>query len=76
MGHPGVRRVLDSVTGSVSLFCVMQELFGAQIVIVFTVILGNAYVSLFFTCGQNPQMSQQALSAYTQSVSTTLEHMC
>lgn len=33
-------------------------------------ILGNAYVSLFFTCGQNPQLSQQALSAYTQSVST------
>lgn len=30
-------------------------------------ILGNAYVSLFFTCGQNPQMSQQALSAYAQS---------
>lgn len=25
-GHPGVRRVLDSVTGSVSLFCVMQVL--------------------------------------------------
>uniref|UniRef100_A0A667YES6 Tetratricopeptide repeat domain 5 n=2 Tax=Myripristis murdjan TaxID=586833 RepID=A0A667YES6_9TELE len=30
-------------------------------------ILGNAYVSLFFTCGQNPQMSQQALNAYAQS---------
>ncbi|XP_046870037.1 tetratricopeptide repeat protein 5 [Hypomesus transpacificus] len=30
-------------------------------------ILGNAYISLFFTCGQNPQMSQQALSAYAQS---------
>ncbi|XP_040886647.1 tetratricopeptide repeat protein 5 [Toxotes jaculatrix] len=30
-------------------------------------ILGNAYVSLFFTCGQNPQLSQQALSAYAQS---------
>lgn len=39
-------------------------------VIVFTDILGNAYVSLFFTCGQNPQLSQQALSAYAQSVST------
>lgn len=39
---------------------------------VFTDILGNAYVSLFFTCGQNPQLSQQALSAYTQSVSTDL----
>lgn len=74
MGHPGVRQVLDSVTGSV--FCVMQKLSGTLIVIVFTVILGNAYVSLFFTCGQNPQMSQQALSAYAQSVSTTLEHMC
>ncbi|CAG5929154.1 unnamed protein product [Menidia menidia] len=33
-------------------------------------ILGNAYVSLFFTCGQNPQFSQQALSAYAKSVST------
>ncbi|XP_067379666.1 tetratricopeptide repeat protein 5 isoform X2 [Channa argus] len=30
-------------------------------------ILGNAYVSLFFTCGQKPQLSQQALSAYSQS---------
>lgn len=30
-------------------------------------ILGNANVSLFFTCGQNPQLSQQALSAYGQS---------
>ncbi|KAF1380676.1 hypothetical protein PFLUV_G00166350 [Perca fluviatilis] len=30
-------------------------------------ILGNAYVSLFFTCGQNPQLSQQALTAYAQS---------
>lgn len=36
----------------------------------YTDILGNAYVSLFFTCGQNPQLSQQALSAYAQSVST------
>ncbi|XP_026859617.2 tetratricopeptide repeat protein 5 isoform X1 [Electrophorus electricus] len=30
-------------------------------------ILGNAYISLFFTSGQNPQMSQQALSAYSQA---------
>ncbi|XP_054609209.1 tetratricopeptide repeat protein 5 [Dunckerocampus dactyliophorus] len=30
-------------------------------------ILGNANVSLFFTYGQNPQLSQQALSAYAQS---------
>ncbi|TKS92936.1 Tetratricopeptide repeat protein 5 [Collichthys lucidus] len=30
-------------------------------------ILGNAYMSLFFTCGQNRQLSQQALSAYAQS---------
>ncbi|XP_030636758.1 tetratricopeptide repeat protein 5 [Chanos chanos] len=30
-------------------------------------ILGNAYISLFFTSGQNPQMSQQALSAYAQA---------
>ncbi|KAJ0006286.1 hypothetical protein NQD34_013559 [Periophthalmus magnuspinnatus] len=30
-------------------------------------ILGNAYVSLFFTAGQNPQFSQQALSSYAQS---------
>lgn len=37
--------------------------------VVFADILGNAYVSLFFTCGQNPQLSQQALSAYAQSVS-------
>lgn len=32
-------------------------------------ILGNAYISLFFSSGQNPQMSQQALSAYSQAVS-------
>lgn len=37
------------------------------------VILGNAYVFLFFTCGQNPQLSQQALSAYAQSVS--IQHL-
>ena len=42
-------------------------------VVMLTDILGNAYISLFFTCGQNPQMSQQALSAYAQSVST--EHI-
>ncbi|MED6269939.1 hypothetical protein CHARACLAT_004635 [Characodon lateralis] len=31
-------------------------------------ILGNAFLSLFFTCGQNPQFSQQALNAYAKSV--------
>ncbi|KAG7495600.1 tetratricopeptide repeat protein 5 [Solea senegalensis] len=30
-------------------------------------ILGNANVSMFFSCGQNPQLCQQALSAYAQS---------
>ncbi|XP_062850283.1 tetratricopeptide repeat protein 5 [Trichomycterus rosablanca] len=30
-------------------------------------ILGNAYISLFFISGQNPQMSQQALGAYSQA---------
>ncbi|XP_061619260.1 tetratricopeptide repeat protein 5 isoform X4 [Phyllopteryx taeniolatus] len=30
-------------------------------------ILGNAYVSLFFSCGQKPQLSTQALSAYAQA---------
>ncbi|KAM4564322.1 tetratricopeptide repeat protein 5 [Fundulus diaphanus] len=30
-------------------------------------ILGNAYLSMFFLCGQNPQFSQQALSAYAKS---------
>uniref|UniRef100_A0A8C1WKM1 Tetratricopeptide repeat domain 5 n=1 Tax=Cyprinus carpio TaxID=7962 RepID=A0A8C1WKM1_CYPCA len=30
-------------------------------------ILGNAYISMFFTSGQNPQLSQQALSAYAQA---------
>ncbi|XP_036407000.1 tetratricopeptide repeat protein 5 [Megalops cyprinoides] len=30
-------------------------------------ILGNAYISLFFTSGQNPQVSQQAMSAYAQA---------
>ncbi|XP_019726941.1 tetratricopeptide repeat protein 5 [Hippocampus comes] len=30
-------------------------------------ILGNAYVSLFFSCGQRPQFSTQALSAYAQA---------
>lgn len=34
-----------------------------------TDILGNAYISMFFTSGQNPQLSQQALSAYAQAVS-------
>uniref|UniRef100_A0A8C6KAT8 Tetratricopeptide repeat domain 5 n=1 Tax=Nothobranchius furzeri TaxID=105023 RepID=A0A8C6KAT8_NOTFU len=36
-------------------------------------ILGNAYLSLFFTCGQNPQFSQQALSAYAKSVTCSPE---
>lgn len=39
------------------------------IVLLFTDILGNAYLSMFFTCGQNPHFSQQALSAYTKAVS-------
>ncbi|TFJ96447.1 Tetratricopeptide repeat protein 5 [Platysternon megacephalum] len=30
-------------------------------------ILGNAYLSLFFNTGQNPNISQQALSAYAQA---------
>ncbi|KAG5846245.1 tetratricopeptide repeat protein 5 isoform X1 [Anguilla rostrata] len=30
-------------------------------------VLGNAYISLFFTSGQNPQVSQQAMSAYAQA---------
>ncbi|XDV18901.1 hypothetical protein PO909_024499 [Leuciscus waleckii] len=30
-------------------------------------ILGNAYISMFFTSGQKPQLSQQALSAYAQA---------
>ncbi|XP_039224069.1 tetratricopeptide repeat protein 5-like isoform X2 [Crotalus tigris] len=31
-------------------------------------VLGNAYLSLFFNTGQNPKISQQALSAYAQAV--------
>ncbi|TRY69678.1 hypothetical protein DNTS_030266 [Danionella cerebrum] len=30
-------------------------------------ILGNAYISMFFSSGQKPQLSQQALSAYAQA---------
>ncbi|XP_060111564.1 LOW QUALITY PROTEIN: tetratricopeptide repeat protein 5-like [Heteronotia binoei] len=30
-------------------------------------VLGNAYLSLFFNSGQNPKISQQALSAYAQA---------
>ncbi|XP_026576417.1 tetratricopeptide repeat protein 5 [Pseudonaja textilis] len=30
-------------------------------------VLGNAYLSLFFSTGQNPKISQQALSAYAQA---------
>lgn len=37
--------------------------------VIFIDILGNAYVSVFFTCGQDPQFVQKALSAYAQSVS-------
>lgn len=33
-----------------------------------TDVLGNAYLSLFFNSGQNPKISQQALSAYAQAV--------
>lgn len=38
-------------------------------VCLFTVVLGNAYVSMFFACGQKAEFSQQALSAYAQAVS-------
>ncbi|XP_031217786.1 tetratricopeptide repeat protein 5 isoform X2 [Mastomys coucha] len=31
-------------------------------------ILGNAYLSLYFNTGQNPKISQQALSAYAQAL--------
>ncbi|KAM9092296.1 tetratricopeptide repeat protein 5 isoform 1-T1 [Megaptera novaeangliae] len=31
-------------------------------------ILGNAYLSLYFSTGQNPKISQQALSAYAQAL--------
>ncbi|NWX10856.1 TTC5 protein, partial [Caloenas nicobarica] len=31
-------------------------------------VLGNAYVSLFFAGGQNPQDAQRALGAYAQAV--------
>uniref|UniRef100_A0A8I3WVK4 Tetratricopeptide repeat domain 5 n=1 Tax=Callithrix jacchus TaxID=9483 RepID=A0A8I3WVK4_CALJA len=33
-------------------------------------ILGNSYLSLYFNTGQNPKISQQALSAYAQAVSS------
>lgn len=56
-----------------SLKIVLVFIFVLSLIFVLTVILGNAYVFLFFTCGQNPQLSQQALSAYSQSVS--IEHL-
>lgn len=39
-------------------------------------ILGNAYVSLFFSCGQNPQLSQQAFSAYAQAEKVDRKASC
>ncbi|KAM9426022.1 tetratricopeptide repeat protein 5 [Pholidichthys leucotaenia] len=39
-------------------------------------VLGNTYVSLFFNCGQNPQVSQQALSAYSKSESVDKASSC
>ena len=35
----------------------------------FSVILGNAYLSLFFAAGQNPKSLKQSMSAYSQAVS-------
>ena len=32
-------------------------------------ILGNAYLSLFFAAGQNPKSLKQSMSAYSQAVS-------
>lgn len=53
---------------------VTRDPFGAHVFVLrarlFTVVLGNAYVSMFFACGQKPEFSQQALSAYAQAVST------
>lgn len=53
---------LDMLTYDLSLVCHTR-------VCLFAVVLGNAYVSMFFACGQKPEFSQQALSAYAQAVS-------
>ena len=38
-------------------------------VLCFTVILGNAFLSLFFTANQSQKILQQCLGAYQQAVS-------
>jgi len=38
------------------------------------VILGNAYLTKFFACGQNPAVLKQSLSAYQQAVSETYKN--
>ena len=38
-------------------------------------ILGNAYLSLFFDAGQNPKVLGQAMSAYKQAVSCILHRL-
>lgn len=74
--HVGLRRKLkEQMKKHLSrICCALSNLLSSPkivlYVIVSTDILGNANVSLFFSCGQNPQLSQQALSAYAQSVST------
>ena len=35
-----------------------------------TVVLGNAYLSLYFMSNQDPNMLKQCVSAYTQAVSS------
>ncbi len=37
-----------------------------------SVVLGNAYLSLFFVSNQDPQILKQCTSAYSQAVSTMI----
>ncbi|XP_036695452.1 tetratricopeptide repeat protein 5 isoform X1 [Balaenoptera musculus] len=60
-GDEHSRRVMDSVRQA-KLAVQMDILDGRS-----WYILGNAYLSLYFSTGQNPKISQQALSAYAQA---------
>ena len=42
------------------------------IFLIISVILGNAYLSLFFSKDQSPKILKQCMSAYQQAVSTLI----
>ncbi len=54
----------------VRLTCGQLNYISVLYVLFLSVVLGNAYLSLFFMSNQDPQILKQCTSAYSQAVST------